>query len=118
MLQDIATSQESHERFVERVKQSREGWGLRSAKGWAFCPSNEHEGREVLVFWSDRAYAARHVKDDWSAHVPEAISLDIFIDRWLHGMDKDGVLVGPNWDVHLCGLEVDPQEVARRLIAT
>src|SRR5438445_3225915 len=29
MLQDTATSQESYERFVERVKQSREVWGLR-----------------------------------------------------------------------------------------
>jgi hypothetical protein len=115
MLQDKATSRENYDRFVERVKQSREVWGLKSQKGWAQCPSNEQQDRHVLVFWSDRAYAARHVKDDWSEYEPEAIPLASFLTRWLPGMQKDGAFVGPNWDAHLCGLEVQPQEVARRL---
>jgi hypothetical protein len=68
-----------------------------------------------LMFW-DRAYATRHVKDQWSAYVPQAISLDEFVDSWLKGMHNDGVLVGPNWDANLCGLEVLPAEVARRLL--
>ncbi len=115
MLQNQATSEENYERFIHRVRQSREVWGLKSPEGWAFCPSSEQEERDVLVFWSDRAYATRHAKEGWSRHKPAAIPLDTFIDRWLHGMHEDGALVGPNWDAHLCGLEVEPQIVARRL---
>ena len=115
MLQDQAICRENFDRFIKRVKESREIWGLRSPKGWAFCPSNEHEGRDALVFWSDRAYAVRHAKDGWSSYEPTPIPLDAFIDRWLHGMRQDQVLVGLNWDAHLCGLEVEPEEVARKL---
>ena len=115
MLQTQVICQENYERFVERVKQSGEVWGLHSASGWAQCPSNDHEGRDILVFWSDRAYAARHAKEHWSTYVPASIPLDAFVARWLPGMHKDRVLVGPNWDAHLSGLEVEPLEIARKL---
>ena len=115
MLQNQAICQENYERFLERVKKSGEVWGLHSTNGWAHCPSNGHEGRDVLVFWSDRAYAVRHAKEDWSAYAPESIPLAAFLARWLPGMDKDRALVGPNWDAHLCGFEVEPLEVAAKL---
>jgi len=116
MLQDRATSQESYDRFVARVRASGEVFGLQSLDGgWAVCPSHECEGASVLVFWSDRAYAVRHQKDDWSDYVPAAISLDEFIGAWLRGMHREGSLVGPNWDANLCGLEVEAIEVAKRL---
>ncbi len=118
MLQDQATCQENYDRFLLRLKKSCEVWGLQSAKGWANCPSNDYERRDVMVFWSDRAYAARHCKEDWSTYAPASIPLDASIARWLPGMHNDRVLVGPNWDAHLCGLEVEPLEVARKLTET
>jgi hypothetical protein len=117
-LQDQANCQENYERFVARVKQTGEVWGLQSAAGWAQCPSNDHEGRDVLVFWSDRAYAARHVVEDWSAYVPATIPLEAFLTRWLPGMEGDRVLVGPNWDAHLCGLELEPRDVGQKFALT
>jgi uncharacterized protein DUF2750 len=115
MLQSQATSAENYQRFVERVRNSGEVWGLKSDNWWANCPSNHDENKDVLVFWSDRAYAARHAKEGWSGYEPTSISLDSFISRWLPGMHEDGVLVGPNWDAHLCGLEVEPLEVSQKL---
>jgi hypothetical protein len=115
MLQNRATSQDNYERFAQRVKQSGVIWGLRSDRGWANCPSQDQEGRDVLLFWSDRAYAARQIQDAWSSYTPVSIPLDEFLARWLPGMHKDRVLLGPNWDAHLCGLEVEPLEVARDL---
>jgi hypothetical protein len=115
MLQDRATSEVNLRRFIERVRERGEVWGLRSDRGWAYCHSNEYENTDVLVFWSDRAYAQRHVKGEWSAHNPTAIPLDEFLDSWLLGMHEDGALVGPNWDVGLCGLEVEPRELADKL---
>jgi hypothetical protein len=116
MLQDRATSQESYDRFVERVLKSGEVYGLQSPDGgWAVCPSQDVDGASVLVFWSDRAYAARHQKEGWSDYVPAAIGLNEFIGAWLKGMHADGSMVGPNWDANLCGLEVTALEVAKRL---
>jgi len=115
MLQDQGTCRENFERLLERVKQSGEVWGLRSSKGWANCPSDDHESRDVLVFWSDRAYAAQHAKEGWKDYEPTCIPLGAFVERWLPGMQKDRVLVGPNWDSHLCGQEIEAEEIARRL---
>ena len=115
MLQDPAAAESNYQRFVERVRDADEVWGLLSKKGWAYSESNEYEDTDVLVFWSASADAQRHVQGEWSRHVPTPIPLDEFIDHWLRGMDEDGVLVGPNWDPGLCGLEVDPRDLAEKL---
>jgi len=116
-LQDRAESEANHRRFVQRIKVSHRVWGLRSKEGgWASCPSNDHEGKTVICFWSDRAYAARHVKETWADYEPAPIELDTFINRWLAGMDQEGVLAGTNWDDKLCGLEIAPRTLAQELL--
>jgi len=115
MLQDRATSESDYRRFIEQVRENEEVWGLRSDDGWAYCASNEYEDTDILVFWSDRASAQRHVQGDWAKHKPTAIPLDEFIDNWLRGMHEDGALVGPNWDAGLCGLELEPSKLADNL---
>lgn len=102
------------DRFVASVKSTRVVWGLRSTEGWANCPSN-HRDTDVLLFWSERAYAARHAREEWQAHEATSISLDSFIDDWLRGMSEDDLLVGVNFNADLAGLELTPQEVARML---
>lgn len=110
-------SQDSHDRFVERVAESGVVWGLRSeSSGWAHCASGEDESTDVILFWSDRAEAEQHLNEEWADHVPTEIEFDDFIDAWLQGMDSDGVLAGPNWDPQLCGLEVAAKDLADRLL--
>ena len=116
-LQLSVEARANHERFLERVRAKGEVWGLRSADGWAVCPSNEDEDVIVFVFWSDRAYAARHVREEWAEYVPTAISLDDFLTKWLPGMSRDGRLVGTNWDASLCGVESTPEDLALQLRA-
>ena len=116
MFQDAITTRESHERFVERVATSKLVWGLKSDEGWAVSPSNDYEGVDVMPFWSDRAYAKRAATDEWKNYVPTSIPLDLFVDRWLKGMNEDGTLVGTNWDAHNFGREVEPVELARELL--
>jgi hypothetical protein len=110
-----ADSQTNHDRFLKLVRANRQVWGLRSIEGWAVCPSNQADDVNVFVFWSDRAYAARHVHGEWADYVPRAIALDDFLAEWLPGMARDGVLVGTNWDANLCGVESTPTELAARL---
>ena len=80
VLQVRAASIEGHERFVKRVVEAGEVWGLKSADGWASCASNELEDSRVMPFWSDRAYARRAAKEEWAAYEPTAIGLDAFLD--------------------------------------
>jgi len=117
MSEERVSSKEHYRRFVEQVRETGEVWGLRGGEEeWAYCDSNEFEDTEVLLFWSDRAEAARHAQGEWSGHRPTVISLDKFIDQWLSGMDEDGALVGANWDADLHGLEMEPRDLAADLL--
>jgi hypothetical protein len=117
MLDHEIASKERHDRFLQRVVEGREIWGLKSAAGWCVSPStrDESEGRQVMPFWSDRAYAQQCAKDDWVAYEPTTISLDEFLHRWLPGMVRDGVLVGTNWNAHLVGMEMEPSKLSEEL---
>jgi len=115
MTQDTDNSESNYERFIARVLESGEVWGLHGDDGWAYCESSDYEDTDVLVFWSDRADAQQHVQGEWKKHKPTAIPLEEFIDNWLQGMHDDRALVGPNWDADFCGLEIEPLEIADKL---
>ncbi len=121
MLELAAASKERHERFVRRVIAAREVWGLKSEDGWACAASTADgsEDRSVMPFWSDRAYAKQCAKEDWSHYEPTPIPLELFLERWLPGMESDDCIVGTNWNGHLCGYEIAPpdlkQEIEREL---
>lgn len=103
--------------FVERVRETRQVWGLSSQKdGWAYCTSADGEDTDVILFWSDEDLAKAHQNDEWKDHLPTQVDLDTFIDHWLQGMDNDGVWAGPNWDIDLVGLELSAKELADELL--
>ena len=110
----VADLQANKDRFVRRVIETGQVWGLRSDDGWANCPSNQNDP-DVLLFWSDEAYARRLAENEWASYVPTAIDLASFIDSWLQGMHRDMVLAGVNFNADLAGLEIDPLDLAREL---
>ena len=113
MIEPAEASKERHDRFIERIVASREVWGLKNEDGWA-CTASTADGteeRDVMPFWSDRAYAQQCAKDDWTGYEPTPIPLVLFFSEWLPGMEAEGSLVGTNWNVHLCGYEIDPPDL-------
>ena len=116
MLHDSATIQANHERFVSRVVASEVVWGLHAPSGFAVCPSNEDEERNVLMFWSDHGYASRVKQNHFPEYEPVEVSLFDFLFRWLPGMDGDGVLAGTNWNADLAGRETEPNELKDQLL--
>lgn len=115
-MQDRAAGVEAYKRFIGQVLETEQVYGLCGPDGeWAVSPSQDDEERDVLVVWSDEASAAVHQKGEWEYYEPTAIDLEEFVDFWLNGMHEDGVLVGPNWDAQLSGLECPAGEVAERL---
>jgi len=108
--------QDHDQRFVAEAKQRGEVYGLQDRDGgWAVCDSVEDENIDVILFWSDRAFAAQHKKEDWQEYAVTPVPLDEFVEAWLKGMHEDGSVVGPNWDTTLSGPEVEPIDLARKL---
>jgi hypothetical protein len=115
MIQLTADLNANYQRFIEGIQESGRVWGLQSAEGWMVVDSTEYEDSEVMPFWSDEAYAGVHCSGEWADFKPVAMDLAEFVEDWLVGMDEDGVLVGPNWNADLEGLEIEPMEIAKRL---
>ena len=77
--------------------------------------SNQFKERNVMPFWSDRALAKSVAVGEWASWQPTTIKLDAFINLWLKGMKADNILVGMNWDVHLTGKEIEPNELEKEI---
>ena len=48
-------------------------------------------------------------------HEPTPIPLALFMSEWLPGMKAEGNIVGTNWNVHLCGYEVEPGDLKEEI---
>lgn len=116
MLRNTADSKADHRRFVTRVAVSETVWVLRNAEGVAWCESNDNPQVQVLLFWSDKAYAARAQQGHFPGYEISSIHLFDFLFRWLCGMSDDRVLAGTNWTGDLVGLEVNPDALLDELI--
>jgi len=115
MIQLTADLDANFQRFIEHIQESGQVWGLQSADGWVIVDSAEYEESEVMPFWSDEAYAKLHCVGEWAGFKPVAMDLEEFVEDWLLGMIEDDVLVGPNWNADLEGLEIEPIEIAKLL---
>lgn len=108
-------SQRRFEKFVERVSNNQEVWGLKSEDGWAIVESNAYEDTGVMLFWSDKEYAKRCAMEEWAHYIPTLITLENFLTFWLTGLEEDELLVGVNWNKDLVGLEIEPLELLKNL---
>jgi len=108
---DTATVQENYRRFIRRAIEADEVWTLSNDKGLAYCESDEYEDTDVLLFFSDEAYARRAVSESFLEFEPQRIDLFDFLYRWLPGMTRDGGLVGPNWTGDMIGAEAEPYQL-------
>ncbi|MEH6473497.1 MAG: DUF2750 domain-containing protein [Halopseudomonas sp.] len=102
--------------FVEEIKFSGKVWGVTTPEGWVVCDSEEYEDSEVIPFWSCEDDAKAQCSDEWAENSVSSIELSVFVERWLTGMAEDGVLVGPNWNADMSGLEVEPEALAEQLL--
>lgn len=108
--------QQNYLAFIEGIKASGEVWGVTTPEGWVVCDSEEYEETDVIPFWSNSEDAKAQCADEWAEYEVKSISLAVFAERWLTGMAEDGVLVGPNWNAEMEGLEVEPEAIAEQLL--
>jgi len=105
----------NYQRFIEDILELRQVWCLQSPEGSVVVASTEFEETDVMPFWSEEEYAKAHCVGEWEEFKPVAMDLDEFVEDWLSGMAEDGILVGPNWNDELEGLEIEPEEISLKL---
>ncbi len=118
---------ENYEIFLEDAIDSGVVWGIavkskdtkeENAVEFAVCGSEEMDGIDVMPFWSRKAFAQAVCLDEWADCEPQPVDVDDFIDNWLPGLQKDGLMVGINWTTDLEGTEIEPLELSLDLLET
>ena len=97
------------EKFVEQVTAQQQLFGLyEETQGWANCHAHDNkDATAVYLFWSKAESAEKLRNEEWANYQVQAISLSLFLESWLDGMQKQQVFAGLNWDENLYGLEIE-----------
>lgn len=106
-----------HERFdyfLKKVANWEEVWSLCSSDGWVELSTPE--GEELFPIWPHPDFAAAWAVDDWVDCQPKAIKLDIWIERWVPGLERDSTLVTV-FPVSEEGVVMTPSELEESLLA-
>lgn len=112
----VSVSAAMVEAFFSELTVAGSVWAVRDAEGYP-APVND-DGVRVMPFWSKRSRAEKVVLG-----VPAFAGFDVveltvaeWRDRWLPGLQADGLLVGLNWSgPRATGYDLTPAEVAERM---
>jgi hypothetical protein len=88
---DVSAADGRHrfEYFVHRVCETRAVWALYQ-DGWASVSGDE--GEAMIPFWPHRAFAEAFRVGAWQGFEPRRVELGEFLQTWIPGMEKQGVL--------------------------
>lgn len=106
--------QARHDYFVRKVADSQCIWGLEMS-GWAMA--EDDSGVKLMPFWPEEHFAKLCATDTWKRYVPRKIELEVFLNRWLPGMQRDGIKVAVFPKPDSQGVIVEPERLRERLVA-
>jgi hypothetical protein len=112
----VSTSAAQAAAFFREAASGDEVFGIRDAQGFP-APENGSGGR-AMPFWSKRSRAAKICASvpAYSGFEVVAVPLVEWRERWLPGLDRDGLHVGLNWSgARATGFDLTPAEVLARL---
>lgn len=95
--------------FVRKSADFEEIWGLHD-DGWAM--TEDPQGRKAIPFWPEKEFAEVCCEGVWQSYKPKMIELEAFLQRWVAGMEKDGVLAAVFPTPNDKGVIVEPSSVA------
>jgi hypothetical protein len=104
--------------FVKEIIEGQSVWAIRDSSG--FPTSTNASGETAMPFWSTESRTNRIVGSiaAYRGFMPVRLDLPQFVERWLPGLERDGLLVGLNWSgTHATGYDMSPAELRGRLDA-
>lgn len=100
--------------FYSEVAETGRVWTVRDADG--FLAPIGGSGQRSMPFWSSLARVDRITKrvPAYAGFQPVELSLKEFTEKWLSGLEKDGLRVGLNWTgPRATGYDLEPGTVRR-----
>lgn len=102
--------------FYREVARLGRVWTIRDKRGIP-APLNP-SGQRAMPFWSTLSRAERFIESvaEYRSFRPEEVSWEVFRDKWLVGLEADGLLAGVNWSgPRGVGFDLEPHEVRRNV---
>lgn len=100
---------------MKSLAKARSG-ALRTRAG--FPRRSISDGQRAMPFWSLRSRAERVIStvDAYVDFLPESVPLDVWRNRWLVGLGKNGIRVDINWSGdRATGFDLTPSDVEANL---
>ena len=83
-------AQSRYDFLLKAIVENQTVWTLSSDQGVVLMSS---DGDDCLPIWPAAEFAQQWASDDWSDCEPLAIDLDAWQQRWLPGMQQDGLVI-------------------------
>src|SRR5262245_30441175 len=77
--------------WIKKVADQKEIWSLWEDRGWAL--TGDSTRREMVPVWPHARYAALCATGAWSGYQPRVIPSDVWLERWIPGMERDNRLI-------------------------
>ncbi|NOU98281.1 DUF2750 domain-containing protein [Paenibacillus sp. LMG 31456] len=102
--------------FINEILENKTVWTMKDEQG--FPSSTNLSGETAIPFWSLKSRAEKVISTNpaYSKFQPQEINLGDFLNKWLTGLEKDGLHVGINWSgKRATGYDVKPNKIAERI---
>ena len=104
--------------FYREVAESGVVWGIKDSGG--FPAPYGSDGSRAMPFWSSELRALKVIQNvsAYNDFEPVAIEWSVFCERWVPGLNHDGLFAGVNWSGSSAkGFDVFPTNSQRNVEA-
>jgi hypothetical protein len=112
----LSQSAEQWSSFITEIINHRKVWTIKDDGG--IPTSTNIDGETSMPFWSLKSRAEKIIENvpNYSGFQLYEIKFDDFLNRWLKGLEKDGLYLGVNWSgKRVTGYDIKPKEVLERI---
>ncbi len=106
---------ERYDYFLKKIARWEEIWSLHSPQGWVELSSVD--GEECLPIWPHPEFAKAWAVDDWSDCEPKAINLEVWLERWTAGLERDNTVLAVFPVNEEEGIVITPAELEEAILA-
>lgn len=83
--------------FIAEATSNGSVWAIRDSNGYP-APKGS-DGERAMPFWSTRSRAQKIIDTvpSYAGFEPDELELQRWLEKWLPGLEKDGLKIGLNW---------------------
>jgi hypothetical protein len=103
---------ERYDHVITMIQAGQPVWTLRSEQGTVLMSS---DGQDCLPIWPHADFASAWINGDWADCSPMSVDVAAWEQRWLPGLQEDGIALAvfPSQDDE--GIVVEPDDMSASL---